>query len=112
MSSTISYGGGETSGGYTTPDKAYVVGENGPEILAGANARVYSNSESTRMLGGGNGGSGLSIGYIDARGTDANAVAERTSRAIEYSQKASVQSAVKVQREKSMRTPTRRAAYA
>lgn len=46
------FGGGKATGGSVSANKAYVVGERGPEILAGASGRIIPNS----ALGKGGGG--------------------------------------------------------
>jgi len=43
-------------GGYELAGQPYLVGEAGPELfIPDTNGRVYSNSSSSAMLGGGNG---------------------------------------------------------
>jgi hypothetical protein len=102
VSSTISYPG-MAAGGYTTPDKAYMVGENGPEILAGVSGRILSNSQSRRVISSSN---GASVYYsIDARGTDPVLTDARVRASIVAAHNNAIQSAVRVNSERMFRTP-------
>lgn len=98
---TLPFGGMFADGGVATPDKAYIVGDDGPEILTGASGRVLSNTESRRLVGR---GSGLTIGSIDARGADLGA-GNRIRRAIEQSHREAVATAVRAVHDRSSRVP-------
>ena len=87
-------------GGDMSPDTAYLVGENGPEIRRGN--RISSNSASRRMLEG-----NASNHYytIDARGTDPVLTEQRTRAAIIAAHNSAVGKAVQVQQEHLKRNP-------
>ncbi len=95
--------GAFAGGGDMAPDKAYVVGDNGPEIKMGN--RIVSNSASRRMLEG-----NASNHYytIDARGTDPVLTEQRTKAAILSAHNSAVRASAQVHSEKVMRTPQRR----
>jgi len=97
--STISY---MAKGGFVSPDKAYIVGESGPEILRGASGRISSNAQSKRMLGG----SASSHHYvIDARGTDPVLTEQRTKAAIIAAHNSAIGTGFQVGQEHLKRTP-------
>lgn len=94
--------GARASGGDIDSSGAYLVGENGPEILAGVNGRVFSNSQSQNMLGG----SGHTYNLaIDARGADEAAIYRRVYSAVVAAHKSAVGTAVQVNTERMKRTP-------
>jgi hypothetical protein len=90
-------------GGDVSADKAYIVGDEGPEILAGVNARVFSNTESRRILSG-SGGATIINNHIDARGSDLGAE-NRIRRGIELSHNSAVANSVRANVERSKRVP-------
>jgi hypothetical protein len=96
----LSLAGAFAGGGDMSPDKAYLVGENGPEIRRGN--RISSNSASRRMLEG-----NASNHYytIDARGTDPVLTEQRTRAAIIAAHNSAVGKAVQVQQEHLKRNP-------
>jgi hypothetical protein len=95
--------GAFAGGGDMAPDKAYIVGDNGPEIKMGN--RIISNSASRRMLDG-----NASNHYytIDARGTDPVLTEQRTKSAILAAHNSAVRASAQVHSEKVLRTPQRR----
>ena len=95
-----SLAGAFAGGGDMAPDKAYIVGENGPKIRRGN--RISSNSASRRMLEG-----NASNHYytIDARGTDPVLTEQRTRAAIIAAHNSAVGKAVQVQQEHLKRNP-------
>lgn len=99
-------GAGFADGGYPSADKAYMVGERGPEIVKfGAGAQVVSNASSRRMLGG---GSGSTHNYsIDARGTDPVQTEARVRAAILSAHDSAVANSVKSSNERLKRIPNR-----
>jgi hypothetical protein len=99
---SIDWGGFMADGGLVSPTAAYIVGENGPEILTGASGRIASNSEMSRTFGGG-GGVTQHI-EIDARGADLGAH-NRIMRGMEISHRRTVDAAVRAMHERSFRTP-------
>ena len=105
VTSTISFGGERADGGPVSPDRAYLIGERGPEILMGASGNIASASASQRMLGGG----GSTHYYtIDARGTDPVLTEQRTREAIIAAHNSAISNSVQVNNERMMRTPQRR----
>jgi len=73
------FGGAKQSGGLISADKAWLVGESGPEIITGAAGYVHSSAQTRGMLGG----AGTVVNYaIDARGTDPVLTERRTRAAI------------------------------
>jgi hypothetical protein len=70
------FGGGRASGGPVSADKAYVVGENGPELLFGASGQIMSN----RAVRGLAGGAGAPTINVDARGATDPAAIEAAAR--------------------------------
>lgn len=102
VTSAISFGGALAGGGDMSPDKAYLVGENGPEIRRGN--RISSNSASRRMLEG-----NASNHYytIDARGTDPVLTEQRTRAAILAAHNSAIGTSVQVQAEQMKRMPQR-----
>jgi hypothetical protein len=90
-------------GGEMSPDSAYLVGENGPEIKRGNT--ISSNSASRRMLEG-----NASSHYytIDARGTDPVLTEQRTKAAILAAHNSAVGRSVQVQQEHVKRNPQQR----
>jgi hypothetical protein len=91
-------------GGSVSPGSAYLVGEDGPEILLGASGRIASNSESRGMLGGGRSNHFYSI---DARGTDPVLTEQRTRAGIMAAHTSAVATGVRVQAERLKRMPSR-----
>jgi hypothetical protein len=92
------FGGFRASGGSVDPNKAYVVGEQGPEIWsppAGGGTIIPNNK-----IGG-------SVAYysIDARGADAAAVEMRVQRSLAAVHGSAVRNAVAVQAEMAKRSP-------
>jgi len=72
-SAGLAFGGPRAEGGPVAAGKTYLVGEEGPELVAfGAAGRVYPAGESAAMMRGGRGGDTY---YLDARGADQAAVA-------------------------------------
>jgi hypothetical protein len=102
VSSSIDFGGVMGSGGMVSPDKAYIVGDRGTEILTGASGRIVSNSELSRTFGGGGRRGGDT--YIDARGADLGA-RNRIARGMEMTRRASVATSVQAVHERSRRVP-------
>jgi hypothetical protein len=98
----LSLAGAFAGGGDMAPNKAYLVGENGPEIRRGN--RISSNSASRRMLEG-----QASNHYyaIDARGTDPVLTEQRTKAAIMAAHNSAVGTSVQVQAEQMKRMPQR-----
>lgn len=74
------FGGFRASGGPVQRGKAYVVGEEGPEIFKpDASGRIVAANDTQRALAMGGGG-GTIVQIIDKRGSDAPAVQTRRSR--------------------------------
>lgn len=96
------FGGFMADGGPVSPSSAYVVGENGPEVLTGASGRIASNAEMTRTFGGA--GGTTNHYHVDARGADLGAH-NRIMRALEATHKASVEASVRAVHERSFRNP-------
>ncbi len=88
-------------GGPVSPGSAYLVGENGPEILTGASGNILSNSESRRLAGGGD----THLYQIDARGADAVAVENRVRTAIIQAHNSAVGTSVQVSADRVRRMP-------
>ncbi len=115
---SIGYGGGgvggffqgllgalipHASGGEVNPSSAYLVGEQGPEILTGLSGRITNSTDSMRALGAG--GHAASY-YIDARGNSNPAETEqRFQRALAAVHGSAVRSSVAVQAEMNRRRP-------
>lgn len=58
----VTVGGKRAAGGPVAAGQAYLVGEQGPEILmTGSSGRVYSNADSAAMMSGASGGSAPSV---------------------------------------------------
>lgn len=94
------------SGGDVNPSSAYLVGENGPEILTGTSGRITSHTESMRSLAGSH---GPTLYYsIDARGADAAAVEQRTRSAIIAAHNSAIVTGQKVSQERVLRMPSNR----
>jgi hypothetical protein len=89
-------------GGDVSPDQAYLVGEQGPEILRGVSGHVTNSSASRRMMSGSSSNHYYSI---DARGTDPALTEQRTRMAIMAAHNSSVRTGFQVQQEHLMRTP-------
>jgi hypothetical protein len=97
----MDWGGFMAEGGPVSASSAYIVGENGPEVLAGVSGRVVSNSEMSRTFGG---GGGVTFNNnIDARGADLGAH-NRIQRGIEMSSRAAAATAVQAMAEREKRT--------
>jgi hypothetical protein len=92
-------------GGSVSPGNAYLIGERGPEILAGASGNITSNVAARRAFGGSAG----SIAYytIDARGTDPAQTEQRTRTALLAVHNSAVSNSVQVQAERMKRIPQR-----
>jgi hypothetical protein len=89
-------------GGDVDASSAYLVGEQGPEILTGVSGRIATNSTSRRMLGE----SGPNIYYtIDARGTDPVLTEQRTRQAILAAHNSAVLTSIQVSAERAKRVP-------
>lgn len=101
VSSSVSYPG-MAAGGFVSANQAYMVGENGPEILTGASGRISSNADSRSMLGG---GPLYQIGHIDARGGDPEVTAQAVHRAITEAHNSAVSKSVQVSSDRLRRTP-------
>ena len=97
------FGGGMASGGYPSPDKAYLIGEDGPEIMTGLSGRIMSNSASRRALATAH-GTMVVNNTIDARGADLGAY-NRIQRALEMVHRDSVTNAVQASHERARRVP-------
>jgi hypothetical protein len=96
---------GMAGGGDVSADTAYLVGEQGPEILRGASGHIHSNAASRRMLGGPSSTHNYSI---DARGTDPVLTEQRVRQAITMAHNSSVRTGFQVQQEHLQRTPQHR----
>lgn len=97
------FGGGRASGGSVSPSSAYLVGENGPEILYGASGRIASNSETRQVLGGA--GMGGNHYYIDARGSkDPHLTEQNVRRALVATHQSAVVTAMQAGDERRRRT--------
>lgn len=90
-------------GGGVSPGQAYLVGEQGPEILMGASGRIASNSESRRLVGGG--GDTYHMYNVDARGADIGAE-QRLYRALDVTHKSAVATSIQMSAERAKRMPT------
>jgi hypothetical protein len=97
----LDFGGFMAGGGDLDPSKAYITGENGPEIVAGVRARVFSNRDSMQM--GGRGGDTYNFN-TDARGADLGAE-NRLRRALEMTHRSAVAHAVQAIHERQKRVP-------
>lgn len=102
VTSSIEFGGMMASGGDMSPDKAYIVGDQGPEIRRGN--RITSNSASRRML---EGNSSTHNYTIDARGTDPVLTEQRTRVAIMAAHNSAIRTSAQVQSEQVKRSPQR-----
>jgi hypothetical protein len=91
-------------GGPVSPNQAYMVGEHGREILAGASGRVINNSQTERLMGPAQGDHYYSI---DARGTDPVLTEQRTRVAIMAAHNSAVTTGMQVHQEHLKRTPQR-----
>lgn len=98
----LDWGGFMADGGPVSPSSAYIVGENGPEILAGASGRVISNGEAARVAFGG--GGVTFTNHIDARGADLGAY-NRIQRGVEISSRAAAATAIQGMAERAKRVP-------
>lgn len=99
------WGGFMANGGMMSPASAYVVGDQGPEVIAGLSARVVANGDVAKMFGGGGGGVTQHFD-IDARGADLGAH-NRIMRGVEASSRAAVAQAQQAVVERSKRVPKR-----
>ena len=93
-------------GGNVSADQAYVVGDDGPEILHSTSGTIMKNSSARKLVGGG----GDHYYSIDARGTDPALTEQRTRDAIIAAHNSAVGNAVAVTAERVKRTPARAAA--
>lgn len=98
------WGGFMADGGIMSPASAYVVGDQGPEVIAGLSARVVANGDVAKMFGGG--GGVTFTNHIDARGADLGAH-NRIMRGVEASSRAAVAQAQQAVVERSKRVPKR-----
>ncbi len=101
VTSSISYRAG---GGPVSPDKAYMVGEHGREILSGASGRITTNAQTERLM---RPSGGDHYYTIDARGTDPVLTEQRTRTAIMAAHNSAVGTGFQVQQEHMKRTPHR-----
>lgn len=102
---TLDFGGARAGGGSVSPSSAYLVGDNGPEILMRASGSIMSNTATNRMLSG---SVGPSFTYsIDARGTDPVLTEQRTRAGIIAAHNSSVVTSLQLQKEQLKRTPQR-----
>jgi hypothetical protein len=99
---SISFGGALAGGGDMSADKAYIAGEDGPEIIHGINATVMSNAASRKLVGGGD-----HYYTIDARGTDPALTEQRVRDAIISSHNSAVGTAVAATADNVRRNPKR-----
>jgi hypothetical protein len=99
---TISFGGALAGGGDMSADKAYIAGEDGPEIIRGINATVMSNAASRKLVGGGD-----HYYTIDARGTDPALTEQRVRDAIISSHNSAIGTAVAATADNVRRNPKR-----
>jgi hypothetical protein len=97
------FGGAKATGGDVNAGSAYLVGEQGPEILTGVSGRIANTSASQRMLSG----SGGSNHYytIDARGTDPALTEQRTRQAIQEANRQSMITSIRATNEQTKRLP-------
>jgi hypothetical protein len=97
------FGGFRAGGGPTDSGKAYVVGENGPEIFTpgSGGGSIIPN----RAVASGSGG-GTHVSYsIDARGADAASIEQRVNRSLVAVHGQAVRSSVQTQTELAKRRP-------
>jgi hypothetical protein len=102
VSSSISY---RAAGGPVSPSQAYIVGEQGPELLTGASGRIMSNTAAKRAFGGGDSPT-ISIGNIDARGTDHSMVYQAVLNASRAAYREAVKTGVQVNIDRRRRVPS------
>lgn len=95
--------GAFAGGGTMGADGAYMVGEQGPEILSGVSGRISSNLESRRMLANTSAPLYGSLN-IDARGTDPVLTEQRTKQAIFAAHSSAVTNSVQAHAEQAKRT--------
>ena len=99
VTSSIDFGGFLADGGGVDPGRAYVVGENGPEVFS---PRASGSIVPNHALGG-----STTIHYhVDARQADLGA-ANRIHRALEATHAAAVANSVRATAERAKRTPQR-----
>jgi hypothetical protein len=103
--SPMDWGGFMADGGPVSASSAYIVGENGPEVLTGASGRITSHTELSRTFGGG-GPTTIQYGPIDARGADLGAH-NRIMRGLEMSSRAAAAAGVQGAAERAKRVPVR-----
>jgi len=94
------------SGGAMSPDSAYLVGEQGPEIMSGASGNITSNAGSQRMLSESTGAAAYYT--IDARGTDPALTEQRTRQAIIAAHGSAINRSLQAGAEHDKRVPARR----
>jgi len=104
VTSAISFGGMLAGGGDVTADKAYIVGDDGPEILRKTTGTVASNSQSKKLM---TKSGGDHYYAIDARGTDPVLTEQRTRAAIMAAHNSAIGTSVQVQAEHMKRMPQR-----
>lgn len=91
------------AGGPTSPGGAYLVGENGPEILfSGSHGSVINNAESRRMIGG---GGDTHQYFVDARGADQTAFDAKMVRVLEAVHNSAAATGVRATFERAKRVP-------
>jgi lambda family phage tail tape measure protein len=94
--------GHRAGGGMISANQAYLVGENGPELVTGINGYVSSAASSKSLMGNARD----TIYYsIDARGTDPVLVEQRVRTAIALSHNSAVVTSNQVGQERKMRMP-------
>lgn len=99
---SASLDGTMAEGGTALPGGAYLVGEHGPEIMTGVSGRVYSNSQTRRMLSS----SGPNLYYsIDARGTDPHLTETRVRSAIMAAHNNAITNSVRINADRMHRVP-------
>ena len=101
VSSSVSYMAG---GGPVSADSAYIVGDQGPELLQRTSGYITNNAELRRTFGGGGGHTFNTT--VDARGAEIG-VEHRVRRMVDLAHQSAVAMAVRAGHERSMRTPQR-----
>jgi hypothetical protein len=91
-------------GGDMSADKAYIAGDQGPEVIRGINAHVMSNSASRKLVAGAGGDHYYSI---DARGTDPVQTEERVRQSIMAAHNSAISTSQQVTADRVRRTPTK-----
>lgn len=103
-SASTKFGGYRATGGDVDASRAYIVGEEGPEILTGVSGRIASNSASRRELRR----SGGDTYNVDARGSQDPYLTRHTvEQAIRAAHSSAIVTSTQVQAERAKRTPQR-----